>query len=102
MCMYFVVIVVVVVGVFLATQRGVWDLMFPDQGSNPHPLQWKHGVLTTGLPGKSHKCVLFCFCFWPRHVACGILVPQPRIEPVPPALGACSLNLWTAKEVVCV
>ena len=24
-----------------------------DQGLNPHPLQWKCGVLTTGPPGKS-------------------------------------------------
>ena len=24
----------------------------PNQGSNPHPLHWKHGVLPTGLPGK--------------------------------------------------
>ena len=26
---------------------------FPDQGSNPCPLQWKRGVLTAGPPGKS-------------------------------------------------
>ena len=26
---------------------------FPDQGSNPCSLQWKHGILTTGPPGKS-------------------------------------------------
>ena len=26
---------------------------FPDQGSNPRPLQWNCRVLTTGLPGKS-------------------------------------------------
>ena len=26
---------------------------FPDQGSNPCPLQWKHGVLITRQPGKS-------------------------------------------------
>ena len=25
--------------------------MFPHQGSNPCPLQWKHGVITIGLPG---------------------------------------------------
>ena len=25
--------------------------MFPDQGSNPPSLHWKHGVLTTGPPG---------------------------------------------------
>ena len=28
---------------------------FPDQRSNPCPLQWKHGVLTTGPPGNSQK-----------------------------------------------
>ena len=26
---------------------------FPSQGLNPHPPQWMHEVLTTGLPGKS-------------------------------------------------
>ena len=29
----------------------------------------------------------FCFLFWfSGHQACGILAPQPRIKPVPPAL----------------
>ena len=27
----------------------------------------------------------FFFFFWPHPVACGILVPQPRMEPTPPA-----------------
>ena len=26
---------------------------FPNQGSNPRPLHWKRGVLTTGPPGKA-------------------------------------------------
>ena len=30
--------------------------------------------------------------------ACRILVPQPDIEPVPPAVDAQSPNHWTAKE----
>ena len=34
---------------------------FPDQGSNPHTLQWKLRVLTTGLPGKSQENIL---SFW--------------------------------------
>ena len=34
---------------------------FPNQGSNPCPLQWKYGVLTTGPPGKS----LSRFLIWP-------------------------------------
>lgn len=36
--------------IFLA---GPWvcGILVPDQGLNPHPRQWKLGVLTTGLPG---------------------------------------------------
>ena len=29
-------------------------IQFPDQGSNPGPLHWERGVLTTVPPGKSH------------------------------------------------
>ena len=29
--------------------------LFLNQGSNPHPLQWKLRVLTTGPPGKFPK-----------------------------------------------
>ena len=32
-------------------------------------------------------------------MACGILVHQPGIEPVPPAVEAWSPNHWTAREV---
>ena len=32
------------------------------------------------------------FFFLPHRAACGILVPQPGIKPVPPALGAQGLN----------
>ena len=32
-------------------------------------------------------------------MACGILVPQPGIKLMPPALEAQSLNQWTAREV---
>ena len=39
------------------------------------------------------------FFFWPHHTACRILVPQPGIEPVPPALEMQSLNHWTTREV---
>ena len=47
---------------FLVAQRGTWDLSSPtrvDQGLNPHPLQWKCRVLTTGPPGKSHQMLSF-------------------------------------------
>ena len=29
------------------------EISYPDQGSNPDPLHWEHGVLATGSPGKS-------------------------------------------------
>ena len=37
---------------FLATLSSMWDLS-PHRGLNLHPLQWKCGVLTNGLPEKS-------------------------------------------------
>ena len=33
---------------------------FPNQGLNPHPLDWKQEVLTPGPPGKSPNCYLKC------------------------------------------
>ena len=36
---------------------------FPDQGLNPWPLQWKHGVVTTGALGKSLQFCGFLFPF---------------------------------------
>ena len=43
--------------------------------------------------------MVFKILFWPYHVACGILVPQPGIELAPPALEAQSLNHGTCREV---
>ena len=37
--------------------------------------------------------------FWPCRAACGILVPWPGMEPVPPAVEARSPNHWTIREV---
>ena len=39
------------------------------------------------------------FLLWPHPTACGILVPQPGIEPAHPELEVWSLNHWTAREV---
>ena len=38
--------------------------------------------------------------FWLCPRACGILVPGPGIEPLPPAVEAWSLNHWTTREVL--
>ena len=39
------------------------------------------------------------FFFWPRCMACGILVSQPGMEPLLPAVETQSLNHWIAREV---
>ena len=35
-------------------------------------------------------------------MACGILVPQPRIKPRPPAVEVQSPNHWTTREFSCL
>ena len=48
---YLVVFLLVVLFVCLfAAATRMQDPQFPNQGSNPCPLQWKHGVLTNGPP----------------------------------------------------
>ena len=39
------------------------------------------------------------YCFWLCHGACRILVLQPGIKPVSPAVEEQSPNHWTTKEV---
>ena len=54
-----------------------------------------------GLMGFLLKCTSFIvvMCGLSCPVACGIFIPQPGIEPVPPTVPAQSLNHWTAREV---
>ena len=56
---------------------------------------WKREVLTRVSLSLSFSLFFFFF----GHAACGILVPQPGIEPAPPAVEAWSSNYWTAREV---
>ena len=49
--------------------RVACGILGPRQGSNLHPLQWKHRVLTTGPPGKSLaqlmlESLLCSRCLW--------------------------------------
>ena len=46
-----------------------------------------------------HFFLASIFVFWPCPTACRILVPQPGMEPMPPAVEACSLNHSTTREV---
>ena len=48
-------------GIFVVVRRQLvaeCRIQFPDQGSNPGPLHWEHGVLTTGPPGKAPFFIL--------------------------------------------
>ena len=46
----------------------VCGIQFPDQQSNPGPLQWEHGILATGPPGKSlFHLFLMGQDFWGPH-----------------------------------
>ena len=38
---------------FILWPCSLWNLSFPNQDSNLHPLHWTCRALTTGLPGKS-------------------------------------------------
>ena len=48
---------------------------------------------------KAVSILFYLFIFWLHHVACGILVPQPGMEPVPPVVGGWSFNHWIFREV---
>jgi len=52
---------------FFATLCGFWDLSSPTRGQTCAPLQWKHGVLDTGLPGNSlcHESLKWAPSFYP-------------------------------------
>ena len=62
------------------------------------------GLAGCFLPTRVHQdtwVIYLCFLiFWPCHMACGILLPRPGMEPIPPAVAAWSLNRQTTKEVL--
>ena len=60
-----------------------------DGGSFASHITWRHFVIIY---------LFLRLLFWPRRMACGILVPRPGIEPMPPAMQAWSPNHWTARE----
>ena len=81
-------------------QRPISNFKYSTKLSSQHYSCWFPS--TPSLP-PSPRCLwhsfLFSFFLWPRRTACGILVPRPVIKPMAPALEACRLNHWTAREV---
>ena len=70
------------------------DRETPDQGGG-----W--GVKERVPSGDTFYFILFYFIIFGHaaRLACGILVPRPGIETVPPAVEVQSPNHWTAREV---
>lgn len=72
-------------------------LLVPDRESNPRPLQWKSGVLTTGSPGKSLTGVLNELKCSDRKRTDYVgpqrqLEPERRLSAMVPAGERCGLN----------
>ena len=84
-------------------------IQLSNDSSFTHPPLMADGYL--GVSTFSHRCVCVCvfnyhliiyfrkflslfisLYFWPCLTACGILVPRPGVEPVPPELEAWSLD----------
>ena len=91
--------------------RGMWDL--PGPGIEPVSPTLAGRYLTIAPQGKSpflqiliasgiQTLQCLCFFFWPCQMACRILIPQPGIEPMLPAVEAQSPNHWTTREVPCL
>ena len=65
----------------------------------PLPLTLLLGIYTLATapfhPNGFHSLSSFCL-FWPPAAACGILVPQPGIEPGPSVVKMQSPNHWNS------
>ena len=59
-----------------AKDENLWDLIFPNQGSNLGPQEWEHQVLTTGPPGNSQ----FCHIWFQQIDKEGIRTSLERVE----------------------
>ena len=65
------------------------------ESQNLEEIRWPYSLIVISL---SLSLFFFFFCHAVWHVG-GIVVPQPGIEPGPPALGAWSLKHWNSREV---
>ena len=78
---------------------------YPFMVASPSPLHlFSHANLSVtsflaALFFKKNPFMYLFFYFWLHHAACGILIPRPGTEPMPPAVEVRSLNHWTTREV---
>ena len=64
-------------------------------------LFFKKSKFSNGFQAGLLSYFIYLLFFWPCHTARRILVPQPGIKPVPPAMEVWSPNHWTAREFPC-
>ena len=65
-------------------------------------MDWTLSVRYYPSTGTCNHFFFLSYFFWPHHRACGILVPQQGIEPMPPAFEGQSVNQWTTREVLVI
>ena len=77
----------------------------PQPESSPRSLQLEkaHGATKTQgsqskLTNYKNSLLILVIYLWPSHVACGILVLQPGIEPWPSVVKGQGVSHWTARE----
>ena len=79
---YFICLFWVLVAAYRVFSCCVWNVFivscgisFPDHRLNPNPLQWKHGVLATGPPGKFQETVFRAIFVWLFQVTWSYFIP---------------------------
>ena len=65
--------------------------------SSDYRQRWQQKEMKSGLKGVSNTVNFFLSC--PHYTVCGILVPQPGIEPKPSVVKAQNSNHWTTREL---
>ena len=75
------------------------ELPFPTSGDLPNPGIELTSLVSPALARLTPPGTPLFIYLWPHHVAHRILVPQPGIEPMPPALEVQSSNHWITRGV---
>ena len=65
-----------------ASPHNMQDLSSPNRSPNQHSVQWKHGVLSTGLPGNSLCSVILCIYLLIKRPHCASHAPGAILSAV--------------------
>ena len=86
----------------MATHASIlaWQIPWAEEAGRLHsmgPQRVRHDQATEHTFSDNLHSLYLCM-YWQCQAACGILVPQPGMEPRPMAVKAGSPNHWTARE----